>query len=147
MSFLADESYLAAQVKTASPQRLRLMLIDGALRLAHRTGALWQAANFGEATEPMLRCQDIVCELLQSPNKARAPELVDKVQGLYLFVHSSLVAAQRARDESKLNDAIRILEIERETWRQVCAELDTTAVPSARFDTHVSAAERFSAEA
>ena len=33
----AHESYLEAQVMTATPQKLRLMLIEGAIRFARQT--------------------------------------------------------------------------------------------------------------
>src|SRR5581483_9350177 len=107
---------------------------------------LWANGKFGEGTEPMIRCQAIVRELMASPHRDKSPELVDKVVSLYLFIHEQLVQAQMRRDAAKLDDAIRILEIERETWRQVCALLDTGSVPRAHFDMHSLDTSGFSAE-
>jgi flagellar protein FliS len=147
MNRQADETYLSTQVKTATPQRLRLMLIDGALRLAGRTRQRWSEGQFSEATEDMIRCQSIVCELMASTRRDQAPELVDKVVSLYFFVHTRLVQAQMQRDQAKLDDAIQILEIERETWRQVCAQSETPSVPRAHFDLSAVESAGFSAEA
>lgn len=46
--------------------------------------------------------------------------LVSRIAGIYVFIYKSLVMAHMKRDIARLNDAIRVLEIERETWRQVC---------------------------
>lgn len=59
-------------------------------------------------------------------------DLARRVSALYEFVFRSLVKAGYRHDEESLGDAIRILEIERETWRQVCDKLATNA-PQATF--------------
>jgi hypothetical protein len=52
-----------------------------------------------------------------------APELVANVAAVYNFVFRSLIEAGLKRDAGKLENAVRVLEIERETWRQVCERL------------------------
>ena len=41
---------------------------------------------------------------------------------VYAFIFRRLVEAGYRRDEGKLADAIRLLEMERETWQQVCQQ-------------------------
>jgi flagellar secretion chaperone FliS len=122
-------SYLETQVHTATPQRLRLMLIEGALRLALRARESLRQKRLGEATESIVRCQAIVGELGASPNEEKAPELTRQIRDLYRFVHQALHDGQIERDENRLTDAITILEIERETWQLVCQQLDHRRMP------------------
>ncbi len=54
MSFAAREEYFATEVLTAAPQKLQLMLIEGAIRYALRASCIGSAAS----TKPPLatRC-------------------------------------------------------------------------------------------
>ncbi|HVX15081.1 MAG TPA: flagellar export chaperone FliS [Pirellulales bacterium] len=136
----ASDTYFENQVFTATPQRLRLMLIDGALHYARRALEHWQSGRAYEGGEAVIGCQRIVTELLRSLRPEIAPELVSNVAAIYNFVFRSLIDAGLKRDQAKLRDAISVLEIERETWRQVCEQLgstlDTTPQPRANLVPH-----------
>ena len=123
MQSTALKNYLAAEVMTATPQKLQLMLIEAAIRSAQRARAQWQAQRNDQACESLIHAQEIIGELLASLNRETAPELIAEVAAVYLFVFRSLMEANYRRDEAKLNDAIRVLEVERETWQQVCEKL------------------------
>jgi hypothetical protein len=45
------------------------------------------------------------------------------VAGVYVFVYRSLVEASLHQSEQKLEDAVRVLRIEEETWRLLCEQL------------------------
>lgn len=115
----ARDTYLETQVKTATPQRLRLMLIEGALRFAARGKEAFLAGERDAAAESLERCRDIVSELLSGVRPGHHP-LNDVTRALYAFVFRALAEGQLLNKPSKLNDAIRVLEEERETWLQVC---------------------------
>ena len=113
-------SYLETEVMTASPQKLQLMLIEAAIRSIERARRHWRAQEDEQAAEALIRAQQIMTELLAGLNHDVKPELTRKVAAVYLFVFRSLVDAHLRRDEEKLDDTIRVLEVERETWREVC---------------------------
>jgi flagellar protein FliS len=122
----AGDKYFENQIFTATPQRLRLMLIDGALHYARKAATHWEQGRNYEAGEAVIGCQRIVTELLRGLRADIAPELVSNVAALYNFVFRSLVEAGLKRDPRKLADAVRLLEIDRETWRQVCEHLGSS---------------------
>jgi flagellar protein FliS len=128
------EIYLEMQVSTATPQRLRLMLIDGALRQARRTAELWRDGQFDTALEALIRCREIVGELIAGIDKEASP-LASQVASVYVFLFSLLTEVQQTRDEHQLAAIIRVLEEDRETWRQLCEQVPDrlTAAPSAVF--------------
>ena len=129
MQSSAQERYLSTEVMTAAPQKLQLMLIEAAIRSARRARQKWQANEDDEACEALIHAQDVVGELMASLNAEVDPKLVKKVASVYLFVFRSLMEANYQRDEEKLNDAVRVLEIERETWKQVCEQLGSQKDP------------------
>ena len=50
-------------------------------------------------------------------------ELVQRVTAVYAFINRCLREGAYHHNREKVEDAIRILEIERQTWRQVCRKL------------------------
>jgi flagellar secretion chaperone FliS len=121
--------YLVTEVMTASPQKLRLMLIEAALRHCQRVAQGWEQGQREVAAQSLIRAQEIVCELLSGTNKDADAALVRRTNGVYMFVFRQLGMAQLRNDSAKLADAARILELERETWRQVCAQLAASESP------------------
>ncbi|NQU25536.1 MAG: flagellar export chaperone FliS [Candidatus Nealsonbacteria bacterium] len=120
MQSSAQANYLTTEVMTATPQKLQLMMIEGAIRSAEQARANWTAGDDEGACESLIRAQEIVGELMAALNHEIAPELTGKVASVYMFVFRSLVEANYQHDEKRLDDAVRILEEERQTWRQVC---------------------------
>ena len=62
-----------------------------------------------------------------------------EVAAVYLFVFRSLMEATAERDREKLQDALRILKVERETWRQLCDKLGEGQNPDGAKDPETTA--------
>lgn len=127
------ERYLETEVMTAPPQKLHLMLIEGAIRTTQKGKELMLADEHEEACETLIRAQRIVTEMLTGLNRDADAALARKFAAVYLFVFRSLMEANARRNPDKLDDALRVLRVERETWRQVCgasASERDTAVPA-----------------
>lgn len=118
MQSRAHDEYLVTEVMTATPQKLHLILIDAALRQCERARRSWNEGN-DEGGTALAKSQEIVSELLASLNYGEHPELTRRIAGIYNFVFRMLVTAHVHHDEQSLADAVRLLEIERETWRQI----------------------------
>jgi flagellar protein FliS len=133
MSIEAQRAYVVADVQTASPQRLRLMLIDAAIGLVVRAQRHAHAAEWAIAGESFVAARRAVIELLAGIKDAEpectlsdaeqgdaAAVLARKVRSLYAFLFRLLSEAQLYRDPCRIDDALKLLAMERETWRQVC---------------------------
>jgi flagellar protein FliS len=127
----ARDTYLETQVMTASPQKLRLMLIEGAIRFVNQTQHLWEQQRDEEALESSIRAREIVSELMTSLS-GNAEPLAKQILPLYVFIFRTITEAQLERSTPKLADALRVLGEERETWRQVCEKfVDIDEAPPA----------------
>ena len=127
----AREAYLEAQIMTATPQKLRLMLIEGGIQFARQTIRHWNENRSEEAFESLTRCRRVITELLGSI-RCDDSELTRTMSGLYAFLFKTLTEAMATRDASKMEDVIRILEEERVTWQEVCQRLPE--VPAEMYD-------------
>jgi flagellar protein FliS len=123
MQSSARDNYLSAEVQSATPQKLRLLLIETSLRLANRAAQFRSEGCHDRALDALIQAQEIVSQILGSMDHKRGGELVQRVSSVYEFIYRSLVHAGYRRDEKSLRDAIRILEIERRTWRELCEQI------------------------
>jgi flagellar protein FliS len=137
MSYDSSGSYLQTRVLTAPQHKLQLMLLEGALRHGRRAEQLLDQGHDAAAGEALLRSQEIIAELIAGLRPELAPELVRRAAGLYVFVHRSLVMAQFQRDGAKLRQALDVLELECETWRQVSQQLDGSPTATETTEHHV----------
>jgi flagellar protein FliS len=123
MTPVAGSDYRETEVMTATPQRLQLMLIDAAIRFASQARQYLEQQNNEAAFTPIVRAQRIMAELLCGLSPDPKDGLVRRVAAVYLFVYRSLVAANLEHNADRLDDALRVLQFERETWRRVCEVL------------------------
>lgn len=123
MSATARDVYLEAEVRTATPQRLRLMLIDGALRFARQSLERWENEQQREARfTALVRCREIVSELYGTI-KTDGLSVTEHVKAIYLFLYRQLAAASFSNDPQQVRDVIGVLEEERETWQRLCEKM------------------------
>ena len=130
MPGFARDNYLSTEVKTAAPQRLQWLLIEAALRSANRTREFWRQGDNERATEAIVHAQSVLGQMLAAIDRDSGGQLAKQVSTVYEFIFRSLVKAGQHRDEKSLTDAIRVLEVERETWRQLCEKLTASHAPA-----------------
>lgn len=93
------------------------MLLDGALRLGRQAEQLWhKPERTAECSELLGRAMDIVEELTRAVS-GRARAVSKRLEEEYAFVFRQLAMAQLDHDLAPLEAALRLLAIERETWK------------------------------
>lgn len=122
------DAYLETQILTATPQRLRLMLIDGAIRKINAATAAFENGDAQKASAELSHCRDIVTELIAGIDPEQTP-VARQVLSVYMFLYSTLVDAQFGHNASLLPEILRVLAEERETWRAVCEKMPEKPTP------------------
>jgi len=128
MQQLARQNYLQAEVQTATPQKLQLLLVEAAIKNIHRAKKAWAEEKFEAGFDSLALAQDIVAEILSSLDKEGNPDLAGKIASIYVFIFRCLAEGGMTHDPLKLDDALRVLNSERETWRQVCEKFGLAIV-------------------
>src|SRR5215510_8449365 len=122
MNLSARDAYLETQVLTATPQRLRLMLVEAAIRKAKVAQQACDANDKETAQAAINYCRDIISELIAGIQPDQS-SLAKQVLGIYMFVYSALVEIGLTVDGQRLRDVVRVLEEERQTWEAVCEQM------------------------
>ncbi|MBX3403451.1 MAG: flagellar export chaperone FliS [Phycisphaeraceae bacterium] len=109
-------AYLRTKVLTASPEELRLMLLEGAIKFLRQGRDGLERKDHEASFDGFSKCRNIVLELMNSVRPDIAPDLCGRVTSLYTFIYTKLVEAGFERDLVKADKVIEMLEFERETW-------------------------------
>ncbi len=126
----ASLEYLETQVLTASPHRLHLMVIDGTIRFARQGAAAMQERRWDDMDACFNRARDCLTELIGGLNSSADARLAEQIKSLFAFAYRNLVLGELARDSQQIEDAIRILNLHRETWVELGVKLASgTAAP------------------
>ena len=109
-------AYLRTRVMTASPPQLRLMLLEGATRFARCGSQALERGDREASYENLSRAQRIVLELGNAMDHAHAPDLCERLSALYTYIYRLLVDAGVEQRAAAADEAVELLEFERETW-------------------------------
>lgn len=116
MSAAPVNPYLRTKIMTASSDELRLMLFDGAIKFCRQGRVALEAGKFEDSYTNLMRAQKIVLELSTSLNPDVDRDLAAKMSALYTFIYRKLVDANIERTVDHVDEAIKLLSYERETW-------------------------------
>jgi flagellar protein FliS len=126
------EAFLLQEIESASPAKLRFLLLQKAHGLCLVVSDLWKGNRHNDAEQWVIRIQDIVTELLSGVVDPQH-ELARITSDLYVFLSKLVVAVMIERDVEALQNVTEILEIEMETWamfvRQESADRGTPPAP------------------
>jgi flagellar protein FliS len=109
-------AYLKTKVLSASPQELRLMLLDGAIKFGNQGKEGLLTKNFEASFNGFSQCREIIIELMTSIRPDCDRELAERVRSLYGFMYKHLVDGVHEKDHAKIDEVLRLLAYERETW-------------------------------
>ena len=115
-TFDVNNPYFRTKVLTASREELRMLLLEGALRFMRQGRDALVAKDWEGVYDGFTQAKAIVLELTNSMRPEVAPDLVPRMQSLYVFIYRLLVEASFEKDVAKADEAIRLMEYERETW-------------------------------
>lgn len=109
-------AYLRTKVLSATPEELRLMLIDGCLRFCRQGREGLARKNFEQSYNGLSGAKNILVELVTGMNREVNPELCDRVTAVLMFMYRRLVDANLDKNPAIVDEVIGLLEYERETW-------------------------------
>ena len=119
----AAQNYFRTRVLTATPEQLQMMLFDGALRFGEQARAALEAKNWESSHSLLTRMQKVVMQLNSTLKHDLYPELCGKLAGLYNYAYRRLVEANMKHRIDALDEAMRVLRYQRETWALVQDQL------------------------
>lgn len=107
-------AYLEQEVLSATPAKLRWLLLRKALNLCEIVVQMWRDGDTLVAEQWSLRLRDILSELLGGIHGSDA--IARQVADLYIFMIALQTNAEQTRDVSQMSQLRELLSIECETW-------------------------------
>ncbi len=117
------DSYLSTQVLTASPYRLHLMVVEGAIQFGNLGAASLLAQDVETAHLALCRCRDFVTELIGGLSEEYDSLLATRMKQLFFSAYVHLAEGERDRDVNRVNAALAILKSHHETWVELAGHL------------------------
>lgn len=126
MTATIPNPYLRDAVLTATPEQLQLMLYDGAIRFALQARDAIDKKDYETMYLRLTRSQNIVLEMLNGLNHDINPQLCGRMAAIYNFIYRKLIDACVHRNTEEIDDAVRLLRMERETWQLLVDKVTQT---------------------
>ncbi|BCJ87876.1 flagellar export chaperone FliS [Effusibacillus dendaii] len=115
--------YMNTSIQTASPERLLIMLFDGALRFSKEAISAIEQKNFPRVHEKIRRTQDIVNELIITLDRDRGGEVAENLLRLYGYIDRKLIEANVSKSVECLLEVISLLQELREGFHEAVKQL------------------------
>lgn len=127
MNSQSNSKYLESKVLTASQPQLHLMLLEGAVRFGQRAAQMWNdPEQVAAADELVARLLEIVEELSRSTS-GRDNEISLQLEEQYAFLYRELTSCRVNKELDKLESCLELLHYQRDTWKQVCEQIEFSA--------------------
>ena len=118
-------NYLQAQIETASPTRLIVMLYEGAIRFCYLGIEAMNAKNLEEQNNHIVRAQRIVGELMGSLNREAGGEVAENLMRIYMYMLDRLVDANFEDNPKGIHEVIGLLGELKTSWEEVDRQTGT----------------------
>jgi flagellar secretion chaperone FliS len=116
----AQQAYRDSAILTAPPERLVVMLYDGAHRFLHQAAAAMRAGDLARTNDRLQRAEAIIKELRATLN-FDAGELAQRLEAIYAFCQRHLLEARLKRDPERIDQVMALLAELRDAWNEICA--------------------------
>lgn len=115
----AEQKYVEADVGTASPLRLVLMVYDIAVSNLAKAKALDPEKAGAEFIDAIGKAQEAILTLLESLDGSKSPQLVSSLSRLYGYFYGRLTDALTNRDLAAIEEVrLRLSEL-RSAWQEL----------------------------
>jgi flagellar protein FliS len=114
----SPQAYRESAVLTAPPERLVVMLYDGARRFLHQAAVTMRDGDVPTSHERLRRAEAIIEHLLATLDMSQG-EISQRLESIYMFCQRHLAEGRIQRDPEKLEKVSALLGELREAWAQI----------------------------
>ena len=116
----AQQAYRDSAILTAPPERLVVMLYDGANRFLIQAATGMRSGDLTLTNDKLRRAEAIVQELRATLDMS-AGDVAVNLDSIYSFCQRHLLEARLKQDASKIEHVAKLLTELREAWEQVAS--------------------------
>jgi flagellar protein FliS len=122
----AKQAYTDTSIMTAPPERLVVMLYDGAIRFLSQSAVAMETGNREIATNRLNRARAIIDHLNQTLDMDQG-EISERLRAIYVFCKRHMAEALVNQDPAQLKTVARLLGELRESWNTIATSPELRA--------------------
>lgn len=115
--------YKNTSVKSASREKLLLMMYEGAIKFVKRAMLAIDENNIGNRGQNIGYAYDIIMELNNTLNHEVGGDIAQNLEQLYMFLTDKLTQANISGEKEHLEDVLKILETLYSGWAEAIEQL------------------------
>jgi flagellar protein FliS len=124
------KAYQTTQITTAKPEKILLMLYEGAIKFNKIAMQRLSEKNIPEKGKYISKALAIVTELMNTLDHEKGGQLASDLENLYIFITDKLIEANMNNDLSCLQAVEKILLTLYAGWKDVVTNPRPDGVPS-----------------
>ncbi len=117
------QKYKNAQYDTASPEKLLIMLYNGALKFGRQGKEALEEEDIELANNRLKRVQAIINELIVTLDREKGGEIADNLYNLYEYMNRRLIQANIRKDPEIVEEVMVLLREIKEGFEVAVKEL------------------------
>jgi len=124
------KQYQTSQVQTASPEKILIMLYDGAIQFLNKAKKELENKNIQEVHNNIIGAQKIIAEFMNTLDMEIGGETAVNLYNLYDYLHFRLVQANIKKDVQMIDEVLVHLKDLKSTWEEAIkiAQRETASV-------------------
>ena len=123
------KTYQRNEVETASPEKILILLYDGAIQFLNKAKIAMQNNNVPEIHNHIIGCEEIIEEFINTVDEEKGGDFAIRIKALYQYFYNTLVMANIKKDESKIDEVLKHLIELSATWKQAIAIVNSQKTP------------------
>lgn len=112
------KQYQQTQVQTASPEKILIMLYDGAIQFLNKAKIGIQNRNIEETHNNIVGAQRIITEFMNTLDMKSGGQVAVNLFNLYEYLHHRLVQANLKKDAEMIDEVLGHLKELKSTWEE-----------------------------
>lgn len=112
------KQYQQTQIQTASPEKLLIMLYDGAIQFLNKALRAIQDQNIQESHNNIVGAQKIIAEFMNTLDLEVGGDAARSLYNLYEYLHYRLVQSNINKNPEMITEVIDHLKGLKQTWEE-----------------------------
>ena len=112
------KQYQQSQIQTASPEKIIIMLYDGAIQFLNKALKAIENNDIQESHNNIIGAQRIISEFMNTLDVEAGGDVCRNLYSLYEYMHYRLVQANIQKNKNMIEEVLHHLKELKETWEQ-----------------------------
>ena len=117
------KQYQQTQIQTATPEKLLIMLYNGAINFLNKSKVYLEQRDYAQTNTFLMKAQAIITEFMNTIDWEPNPEFAQNLYNLYEFMNYTLVQANIHKDTEKIDVVIDLLKTLKSAWEEAAIKV------------------------